>query len=103
MEDPRHEPEGADSPEGPYGGVGTVRPPARPARPAARPGEAGDLAGWLAGVEFPATPYDLMRHAERMGAPHRTCLLLRALPTRRYLSLSEVCRAAGSGTESRGW
>ncbi|MFD2349750.1 DUF2795 domain-containing protein [Nonomuraea ferruginea] len=81
----RHEPDGFDGPDGNPRGVGTV--PAeewREPEPGQlervhryTPGQGGpagvrgDLAAWLSDADFPATPYDLMRHAERMGAPRR--------------------------------
>ncbi len=111
----RHEPDGFDGPDGNPRGVGTV--PAEEWREP-EPGQLervhrytpgrggpagvrGDLAAWLSDADFPATPYDLMRHAERMGAPDEVVTLLRALPARRYMTVPEVCRAVGPGAARR--
>lgn len=109
----RHGPEETDVPDGDPHGVGTV--PAQEWREP-EPGELervhrytpsrdsrAGVTAWLTGADFPATPYDLMRHAERMGAPDEVITVLRALPARRYMTVPEVSRAVRLGSTIRRW
>ncbi|MDA0638319.1 DUF2795 domain-containing protein [Nonomuraea sp. MCN248] len=108
----RHEPEG---PDGPHGLRTAPAEEWREPEPGQlervhrySPGLRGhaaraDVAAWLSDADFPATPYDLMRHAERMGAPDEVVTVLRLLPARRYLTIPEVSRAAGRDPAKRRW
>lgn len=108
-----HETERPEGPDGGPRGVGTIPPQEwrapepgqleRVHRYSPRPGAPCRVAAWLHGAGFPATPYDLMRHAERMGAPDEVVMVLRTLPARRYMSLPEVSRAVALGLTTRRW
>ncbi|MFG1945487.1 DUF2795 domain-containing protein [Nonomuraea sp. NPDC048826] len=108
-----HQPEGPEGPDGNPRGVGTMPAQDEPGRlervhrytPGRRghDGFRGDLAVWLSDSDFPATPHDLMRHAERMGAPDEVLTVLRLLPARRYMTIPEVSRAAELDPAKRRW
>ncbi|MGP3961553.1 DUF2795 domain-containing protein [Nonomuraea sp. 3N208] len=62
-----------------------------------------DLAKWLSDCKWPASKDDLVRHAERAGAPDQVTDMVGSLPDRRFANVAEVAQALGLGLEKRRW
>lgn len=51
---------------------------------------------YLTALDFPATKEDIVREAERAGAPHDVLRALRAMPPVDYGNISQVARSAAT-------
>ncbi|MEV4073412.1 DUF2795 domain-containing protein [Nonomuraea fuscirosea] len=62
-----------------------------------------DLAKWLSDTHWPASKAELLRRAERQGAPDRVVDLVESLPDRDFSNMTDIAKALGIGVEQRRW
>ncbi|MEV0160087.1 DUF2795 domain-containing protein [Nonomuraea fuscirosea] len=62
-----------------------------------------DLAKWLSDTHWPASKAELLRRAERQGAPDRVVDLVESLPDRDFSNMADIAKALGIGVEQRRW
>jgi len=54
-----------------------------------------NIAGFLEGIDFPATKDELVDHAEDNGAPQEVIDVLESLPNQEYTSMADVMSGVG--------
>jgi hypothetical protein len=95
------EPFSDDAPADPTRAVAGEREGSPPGMSAQDVESRSALARMLTGVDYPARPNELIRHAAEGGAPDEAVEQLRTLPKREYENVADVAEELGYGREER--
>ncbi|PZG10272.1 hypothetical protein C1J01_36470 [Nonomuraea aridisoli] len=62
-----------------------------------------ELARWLSDTHWPTSKEELLRRAQRQGAPDRVLDMVEALPDRSFENMADIAQSLGIGVEQGRW